>query len=126
MIDERTTYAAVVGQVIQRLRAGRMNQQQLALRAGLSQSALSRFEKGQSLPDLYETRRLARALDQKPGQFVDLIDQALVRTADVTKKVSTGDSVDGFAAIALGSLAFLGVVALLGEAEKKKGKKGSR
>lgn len=125
-MDERATYAAVVGQVIQHLRSGRMNQQQLAQKAELSQSSLSRFEKGQSLPDLFETRRLARALGKKPGEFVELIDQALARTADVARKVSTGDSLDGLAAVALGSLAFLGVVAILGEVEKKGRKRGPR
>jgi transcriptional regulator with XRE-family HTH domain len=125
-MDERATYAAVVGQVIQHLRSGRMTQQQLAEKASLSQSSLSRFEKGQSLPDLFETRRLARALGKKPGEFVDLLDQALARTADVAKKVSPSEPLDGLAAVALGSLAVLGVVALLGEAEKKNRKKGSR
>lgn len=121
-MEERGAYAMVAGQVIQRLR-GNTSQAVLAVKAGLSQSALSRFENGQSTPDLYELRRLAHALGHKPGKFVELIDQAFIRTSDAARKVSGGTAWNGFAAAAIAGLAILGAAAML-EEEKKKRSKG--
>lgn len=119
-MDDRLTYAAVVGQVVQQLRAGHMSQQMLATKAGLSQSSLSRFEKGQTLPDMFEMRRLAAALGKKPADFVALIEQALTRTTEVAKKVSP---LDDLAAIALAGLAVVAVATLLDELGKPQRKK---
>ena len=125
-MDERAAFAVVVGQLIQRLRGRATSQQTLAAKAGLSQSALSRFENGQSVPDLYETRRLAIALGQKPEAFVGLIEQSFARTAEVAQKVSKTEPWEGLAAVAVGGLAVLGVMAILDESSKKAGKKGPR
>lgn len=122
-MDDRLTYAAVVGQVVQQLRTGHMSQQMLASKAGLSQSSLSRFEKGQTLPDMFEMRRLATALDKKPADFVALIEQALTRTTEVAKKVSP---LDDLAAIALAGLAVVAVATLLDELGKPQPKKRRR
>ena len=103
-----------------------MSQAGLALRAGLSPSALSRFETGQSLPDMFETRRLARALGREPGQFVELVEQALARTTQVAQQVGPANVWDGIAAAALTAFAVLAVVAILEEADKKNRKKTTR
>lgn len=100
-----------------------MNQQQLAHKAGLSQSSLSRFEKGQSLPDMFQARRIARALDKTLHEFADRIEQAATATDEVAKKVKPGTTMDGLTAVALGGLALLGVAAMLDDAAKKAGKK---
>src|SRR5262245_10640464 len=122
-MEERLAYATVVGQVVQRLRA-RINQETLAQRAGLSQSALSRFENGQSLPDAYELRRLASALGKTTSELSTLIDQAFTRTKDVAKKVSSDDTWSGIAAVAMVGFAMVGVVAVLEEQERKTKRKG--
>ena len=86
-MDDRLKYAAVTGKVIATLRAAKLlNQQALATLAGLSQSSLSRFENGQSLPDAYELRALARAFGQKPNQLVEKIEEAFERSHDAAKK----------------------------------------
>lgn len=103
-----------------------MSQAALATRAALSQSALSRFENGQSLPDMYETRRLARALGRTPAQLLDLVDQAFARAAQVAPKVATEDQWNSIAAAALAGLAIIAVVAILEEAERKNRKKTTR
>jgi transcriptional regulator with XRE-family HTH domain len=125
-MDERAAFAVVIGRLIQRLRSGGTSQQALAIKAGLSQSALSRFENGQSVPDLYETRRLAMALGYKPEAFMGLIEQSFARTAEVAQKVSKTEAWEGLAAVAVGGLALLGVMAILEESAKKAGKKSSR
>lgn len=89
----------------------------------MSQSSLSRFEKGQTLPDMFEMRRLATALDKKPADFVALIEQALTRTTEVAKKVSP---LDDLAAIALAGLAVVAVATLLNEVGKPQPKKRRR
>lgn len=124
-MEDRLAYATVVGQVVQRLR-GRTSQEALALRAGLSQSALSRFENGQSMPDMYEVRRLSSALGMSPGDFMTLIDQAFARTRAVAKKVSSSDTWAGIATVAMVGFAMVGVVAVLEEQERKSKRRGGQ
>jgi transcriptional regulator with XRE-family HTH domain len=85
---ERVIYARVAGEVIRKLRAGAA-QSAVASSSELSQSALSRFENGKSLPDMYETRRLAHALGRTPGSLLDMVDEELVilvgRSAPVSR-----------------------------------------
>jgi len=120
-MDERHAYATVTGKLILGLRVLRgLNQGVLASRAGLSQSALSRFENGQTLPDAYELRSLAIALGYKPEQLVDRIEGAFARTRDAARKVSPGTSWKDIAAAGvLAGLAIVGVAAILDEAGKK-------
>jgi transcriptional regulator with XRE-family HTH domain len=122
-MEERLAYATVVGQVVQRLR-GRVSQETLAQKAGLSQSALSRFENGQSLPDAYELRRLASALGKTTSELSTLVEQAFTRTKDVAKKVSSDDTWSGIAAVAMVGFAMVGVVAVLEEQERKAKRRG--
>jgi len=125
-MDERAVYAAVTGQVIQRLRAGRLSQAALAARAGLSPSALSRFENGQSMPDLYEQRRLALALDRTPGQLAELFEQAFARATQVAQQVGGEGQWNRISAAAIAGLAVIAAVAILEEAEKKNRKRTTR
>jgi transcriptional regulator with XRE-family HTH domain len=132
-MDERRAYAAVTGQLVMRLRSGRMSQETLAANAGLSQSALSRFENGQTLPDAYELRGLAVALGLTPPQLVEKIEVAFSRTREAAKKVSPEAgrkaSVEspwaGIAAAMVAGLAVFGVAAMLDEAERKNTRKKS-
>ena len=123
-MDERNAYAAVIGKLLQQLRTMRgMHQGQLAAGARLSQSALSRFENGQTLPDAYELRALAVALNYKPADFIARIEEAFNRTRDAAKKVSSSSSDTPWANVAasmLAGLALVGVATMLNEANKKK------
>lgn len=124
-VDERPAYAAVIGKLVLRLRSMRgLSQGQLATAAGLSQSALSRFENGQTLPDAYELRALANALGDKPDHFMARIEEAFARTRDAARKVSPGTPWGDIAAAgALTALAIVGVAAMLDDANKKAGRK---
>lgn len=86
---DRELYAVVVGKLIQRARVAlKLNQAALAARAELSQSALSRFENGQSMPDFFETRRLAIALEVHAGNLFDAADRAYDRAVGIIEKLS--------------------------------------
>jgi len=85
--DERVTYARIAGAVIRRLREG-TPQAAVAASSGLSQSALSRFENGQSLPDMYETMRLARALGRTPSDLLRLVDHEVVMLVGRSREVA--------------------------------------
>ena len=115
-MDERQAYAAVVGQLVARLRQGRMSQAALAAKAGLSQSALSRFEQGQTLPDAYELRRIAMALGQPPEKLVTQIEQAFASSAEAARRVAKGSPWGNLAAGMIAGLAIIGVAAILDEA----------
>lgn len=126
MTHERQVYAAVVGRLIQRARTKTgARQEDLALRAGLSQSSLSRFENGQSLPDLYELRGLARALDEEPDEFVARSERAFELTKAAADKVAPGA---GWAEIVatgvLSAVVLVGIAALFERSSKRGRAKG--
>lgn len=73
MID-RTLYRAVVGVVLEHRRFA-VTQASIAKRAGLSQSALSRFEQGQTTPDAAELADLAQALETTTAELVRRFDE---------------------------------------------------
>lgn len=126
MNHERQVYAAVVGRLIQRSRA-KLNERQedLATRAGLSQSALSRFENGQSLPDLFELRALARALEEEPEEFVAKTERAFTLTREAADKVAPGAAwADVVASGVLSAVVVVGVAALFDRSSKRARPKG--
>ena len=88
-MDERSLYAAVLGQVIRGIR-GRTSQEELARCAVLSKSALSRFEGGQTIPDLHEVRRIALALGVDLAEFCQVVERTLSRARDVIQGVGAG------------------------------------
>ncbi|MEU4676288.1 helix-turn-helix transcriptional regulator [Micromonospora sp. NPDC023737] len=63
---EATRIAFELGQEVRHLREhNRWSQSQLARAAGMTQSAIARFEAGGTVPTLAVLERLARALDRK-------------------------------------------------------------
>jgi ribosome-binding protein aMBF1 (putative translation factor) len=63
---EETRLAFELGQEVRELRARNgLSQSQLARAAGMTQSAVARFEAGGTVPTLAVLERLARALDMK-------------------------------------------------------------
>lgn len=76
---ESETYALVVGRVVATLRKREgWSQSLLATKAGISQSKLSRIERGQVLPYLYVFRCLARAFGLAPEELQRKVDRAVV------------------------------------------------
>lgn len=110
--DERALFVAVLGQVIRALRtsASRMSQETLAIRAGLSTSALSRFETGQTAPDLYELRRVSSALGTSPAAVCRIVEESFDRARVIAQKTSAGRSPSAIAGLAV--LAVSGLVGL--------------
>lgn len=63
MSDQTVTYQEILGRSLHLLREGRgMTQSELATKSGLSQSSLSRMEKGLSSPDASQVESIAAAL----------------------------------------------------------------
>lgn len=109
--------------ILQLRNARRMSQDGLAKKAHLSQSSLSRFENGQTLPDAYELRTIAAALDHPPQRLLEKIELAFARTREAAKKVSTGTLWPEVAAGVLVGLAIVGVATTLAEVEDKSSRK---
>lgn len=80
-LDERAAYLIVSGKVIAllRQRAG-LTQGELAAKAGITQSGLSRIEAGHAALEAYTQRSIAQALGLAPEDLQRYIDQAYDRT----------------------------------------------
>src|SRR5687768_13944132 len=84
--SEAEVYALVVGRVILHLRQTRgWSQDVLARAVGLTQPTLSRFERGQGLPDVHVLRRFAYAFGMPTAQLAGYIDEAFGRTEHVAR-----------------------------------------
>lgn len=110
-----TTYQAIVGEIIvQRRKERGLNQEDLAQKVGMSQSAWSRVEKGESNLSLEQLAKVSTALKIKPHDLIaeaDKVREALeknkVKVAD-NKSDAAGWLLLGAAAIALIILASKG------------------
>lgn len=96
IIDERRILAIVCGQLLQHHRKREQwNQAELALRARLQPSTLSRMERGEVLPDLASMHGLERAFDWEPGQLSRHVDTAMtelkVRTRETFRRPKSGE-----------------------------------
>lgn len=128
--SEAYVYALVLGRVVGALRERRgMSQAQLAAAVGLTQSTLSRIERGQAQPDAFTFRKLAGAFEVSAGELSDWIDQAYARSAEAAKGAIGGRraqknwwqaavAVAGFAG--LGGLVAFAVAAALDDLAKTK------
>ena len=117
---EALVYALVVGRLISTLRERRgWTQAELARRVGLTQPTLSRIERGQAMPELYNVRRFAAAFEMRPDHFNKLVEDAFTRTQRVTQQAyrpssGTGESDQVWEAVLklAGVAGVLGLVAL--------------
>lgn len=74
-----TTYPAIVGGVLAQIRTLKgLHQQDLAHSMGVTQSTLSRMEKGQSSISVEQLRLAAHHLDVAPSMIINHADQAEV------------------------------------------------
>lgn len=75
-IEPVLTYGALVGQVLQQLRKGRgIDQGLMAQAVGLSQSAYSRIESGQTAISLVQLRKASEHLHCSPSEILVRADQ---------------------------------------------------
>lgn len=83
---EADIYCLVVGRVVQSLRKEKQwTQQELCDRSGITQSLLSRSERGAAELGPYQIRALARAFDLTAPQLIDRVEQVFSRTADAVR-----------------------------------------
>ena len=81
------TETFVFGRVVEGLRTYRgLTQAELASAAGVSNTALSRIERGESSPTFLTLQGLARGLDMPAGRLVDAYDQSLAGAQERLKK----------------------------------------
>jgi len=79
--QEAYVYALVLGRVVASLRERRgWSQGELAERVGLTQSTLSRMERGQAQPDAFTFTKLAEAFQVTAAELSDYVDRALARS----------------------------------------------
>ena len=84
---EALVYALVVGRLISALRERRgWAQAELARKVGLTQPTLSRIERGQAMPELYNVRRFAAAFEMRPDHFNKLVEDAFTQTQRVVRQ----------------------------------------
>lgn len=70
--------ALIVGRVIQRVREGRKQSQELVSAfAGIGRTHLSAIERGERKPTLETFFRIAEALDMKPSDLMKAIEEEL-------------------------------------------------
>lgn len=105
-------YALVLGQTVLRLRERhRLTQGDLAARVGLTQSTLSRIERGQAQPDPYMLRQLAAAFGMTVGEFDEHVQDAYQRTEQAAQSAVRGQQDEKWWEVAL---SIAGVVGLAG------------
>src|SRR6185369_16674545 len=72
-------YPALVGKVLEGRRQGRkLTQAAMAQHLGVTQSAYSRLEAGDSVINLAQLRRLEECFDTTPGELLDRADELAV------------------------------------------------
>ena len=124
--DSSRVYAMVVGKLLKALRLeARLTQQELASRAAITRSTLSRIERGQKQPDAPSLRRLAEALRVEPEELTERAEDAM-RRAEAATRATLGDGGTGgwqralkvLGAIGVGGLVAFAVASVLGQRRK--------
>lgn len=110
-VTEMLAHMAVAGQIFRRLRC-EMSQEAFADKALITQSTLSRFENGETSPDLYELHRIATATHRSATEVIAMIDKAFKLAAGIAHKLHRARAWDMVALNDVSSLAELGVSAL--------------
>lgn len=89
MRNESEIYALVLGRTLASLREQRgWTQGDLASRVGITQSNLSRIERGQAQPDAYTQRQLAEAFGMSASALTHLVDSGFERARQAAAAAS--------------------------------------
>ena len=117
-----TTYPAIVGSLIVKARSeAGLRQDELAERAKVPQSTLSRIERGSTHLTLDQLRKIALALDIRPSHMVasaEEVELLLQRNGAEVKEVVEPDSLRRDAAIFLSGVALVTLIAFLATKSK--------
>lgn len=117
-----TTYPAIVGSLIAQARSeAGLRQEELAERARVPQSTLSRIERGSAHLTLNQLRKIAPALGRQPSQIVASAEQAellLQMNGAEVKEVIEPDTMKRDAAIFLSGVALIALIAFLAAKSK--------
>lgn len=117
-----TTYPAIVGSLIAQARSeAGLRQEELAERARVPQSTLSRIERGSAHLTLNQLRKIAPALGRQPSQIVASAEQAellLQMNGAEVKEVIEPDTMKRDAAIFLSGVALMALIAFLAAKSK--------
>ena len=112
-----TTYPAIVGSLIAQARSeAGLRQEELAERAKVPQSTLSRIERGSAHLTLNQLRKIAPALGHQPSHIVERAEQAellLQMNGAEVKEVIEPDALKRGAAIFLSGVALCALIAFL-------------
>jgi transcriptional regulator with XRE-family HTH domain len=104
-----TTYPEIVGQVLQKYRKNKnLDQAALAAKVGITNSALSRIERGGSSVSLDQLAKLSRALGEMPSVIIsdaDKVSEALKHAGVEVSEEKPGRGKTLVTAIALAALA---------------------
>lgn len=134
---ESQVYALVLGMIIMRLRERReLTQAALAERIGVTQSTLSRIERGQVQPEPFVVRQLADAFGMTTSAFDQHVDDAYQRTQRAAQGTVPGQGKQPWWQVALqvaGLTGLAGLVAFavaavlneLEEEERRRTRRGS-
>lgn len=117
-----TTYPAIVGSLITQARSeAGLRQEELAERARVPQSTLSRIERGSAHLTLNQLRKIAPALGRQPSQIVASAEQAelllQMNGADV-KEVIEPDTMKRDTVVFLSGVALMALIAFLAAKSK--------
>jgi transcriptional regulator with XRE-family HTH domain len=120
--QQMTTYPAIVGSLITQARteAG-LRQEELAERAGVPQSTLSRIERGSTHLTLNQLRKIAPALGRQPSQIVALAENAeflLQMNGAEVKEVAEPNTLKRDAVIFLSGAALIALIVFLAAKNK--------
>src|SRR5262249_46839101 len=89
MNNDSEIYALILGQTVFFLREKHsFSQQELAARVGLSQSSLSRIERGKVQADAFLLRKFAAAFEIEVSFFLELIESSYRRAEQAAKSAS--------------------------------------
>ncbi|MBM7112468.1 helix-turn-helix domain-containing protein [Archangium primigenium] len=113
--SESEVYALVVGKIIATLRAQKeWSQEDLARRVGLTQSTLSRIERGQAHPDPFTFKKFAEVFGMGVEEFHARVNEAMEATKRATQGATkrTSDASPWWE-VAIGIAGIVGLVGLV-------------
>lgn len=112
---ESQVYDLVLGQVIMRLRERhQLTQGQLAERVGLTQTTLSRIERGQARPDPFVLRRIAETFGMTNAELSQSVDAAFQRTQQAAQSTVRTEPEQSWWEVALSVAGVAGLIGLAG------------
>ena len=91
MENKRNEFAEFLGKIVIHVRKERgLTQPEFATQIGITQSALSRLERGLITPDALVFRRLAQVIGKTPDKLYSIIDKAIKHWKPIMNALQQG------------------------------------